>query len=35
MIAWYWLISAAWIGAMAALLLLGLCRISGQDKRPQ
>ena len=33
MIDWFWLIPAAWVGAMATLLIIGLCRISEGDKR--
>jgi hypothetical protein len=26
MISWYWLIPAAWVGAMAMLLMIALCQ---------
>jgi len=29
MIAWYWLIPAAWVGAMAMLLMIALCQKGG------
>jgi len=33
MISWYWLIPAAWVGAIAMLLVMGLGRVSRDSDR--
>ena len=33
MIAWYWLIPAAWVGAMGMLLMIALCQKGRRDEK--